>query len=246
MLRAIFAILKYDRLCCLFDNSFVYSSLAKTISYNMRISWFSRVLSVGSRPPGISPIHASIWIVADLIQLLFMRWCWWEFFFSSINLLNLHPSKSFLFLLSSESFALISCLFTRGGFLFISTHLAYQVVVSLDTSSAEARQGSPVEGRVSKGRQWNQKQWLFLLLEHSHEYQALHLLHTCWGQGPDTLKSHRIVERLPNPFITRWHCQRWCFPFIYHIPQILTIINVIPDSWSWVLKIILLSYINCT
>ena len=58
--------------------------------------------------------------------------------------------------------------------------LAYQVVIGLGTSSStEARQGCPIKGKESKGRQQSQRQPLLLLLEVPHEDQAIHLLQIC-------------------------------------------------------------------
>lgn len=51
--------------------------------------------------------------------------------------------------------------------------LAYQVVVGLELYSVEARQGCPVRGKGSKGRNQSPPQPLLLLLEVSHEDQVL-------------------------------------------------------------------------
>jgi hypothetical protein len=59
--------------------------------------------------------------------------------------------------------------------------LTYQVVAGLVTSPTEAIQSSSVKGKESTGRQQNQRQPLFLLLEVPHEDQAVHLLHMCRG-----------------------------------------------------------------
>jgi hypothetical protein len=58
--------------------------------------------------------------------------------------------------------------------------LAYLVTAGLDTSSpTKARQGSPVKGGGSTGRQQSQGQPLFQLLGELHEDKAAHLLHMC-------------------------------------------------------------------
>jgi hypothetical protein len=58
-------------------------------------------------------------------------------------------------------------------------------IESLGTwSPAEARQGSPVRGIGSTGRQWHQGQLPLQLLRDLCEDQAIHLLHMCAGSIP--------------------------------------------------------------
>jgi hypothetical protein len=99
---------------------------------------------------------------------------------------TLHPDSSFLSLhsfltlLSSHPLHLIYLTSHPSLFLFsekerppmdIKPALAYHVSIRPDTSSIEARQGSPVRGNGSKNRQYSQRQMIFFykILAYCHQ-----------------------------------------------------------------------------